>query len=192
MLASSRSVRRALIAALLVLPMLAGAQALPAPQPDAASGISAAFSPHEGSMTLVLRAIRSAQSRIDVAAYLFTSSEVARALADAARRGVRVRLLVDRKCNLEEQARYAQHALSIVQLAGVEVRTIDAYAIFHDKYMVIDGRTVQTGSFNYTYSAAHRNAENVIVVWNDPQLAARFAADWARNWLLGQPLPPRY
>ena len=175
----------------LAVPAAGSAQALPHPQVDA-EGLSSAFSPHGGALALVLRAIGSARRSIDMAAYSFTSADVARALADASRRGVQVRVLADRTGNLDKDARYARHALSILQLAGVAVRTIDAYPIFHDKYMVIDGRTVQTGSFNYTYSAARRNAENVLVVWNDPALASRYAADWRANWLLGRPLPPAY
>lgn len=36
---------------------------------------------------------------------------------------------------------------------GVPVRIDSRYAIMHNKFMVIDGVTVQTGSFNYTRSA---------------------------------------
>lgn len=183
--------RGAILLALAVAgPLAAWGQAVP--RAAATESISAAFSPQGGGLALVLRAIRSAHSSIDVAAYSFTSADVARALADATRRGVRVRVLADRAANLEKDARYARHALSILQLAGIAVRTIDAYPIFHDKYMVIDGRSVQTGSFNYTYSAARRNAENVLVVWNDPAVAARYAADWRRNWALGRALRSAY
>ena len=34
--------------------------------------------------------------------------------------------------------------------AGIPIRINSYYAIMHDKYMVIDGKTVETGSFNYT------------------------------------------
>jgi len=33
--------------------------------------------------------------------------------------------------------------------------------LMHDKVMIIDGEIVVTGSFNYTYSAEHRNVENL-------------------------------
>ena len=163
------------------------------PAVDVAPGaVSSAFSPSGSALALVLRAIGQAQSRIQMAAYVFTSSDVARALVQAKKRGVDVQVLVDWKSNFEEDTRYAKHALGILLNAGIAVRSIDVYPIFHDKYMVIDGRTVQTGSFNYTYSAAHRNAENVLVVWNAPELAAHYQADWQRNWALGRPVQLRY
>ena len=44
----------------------------------------------------------------------------------------------------------------------------------HNKFMVVDGDAVQTGSFNYTTSAATRNAENVLVVQDSPELAKAY------------------
>ncbi|OIQ79576.1 phospholipase D precursor [mine drainage metagenome] len=182
--------RRALIVMALFASLSAAALAR-APQPlPAAQGttVSSAFSPSAGALQLVLQAIGQARSSIRVAAYSFTSSDVAQALVQAKKRGLDVAVLLDWKSNFDEDARYARHAIGILHNAGIAVRSIDAYPIFHDKYMVIDRRTVQTGSFNYTYSAAHRNAENVLVVWNTPDLAARYLADWQRNWALGKPV----
>ena len=39
---------------------------------------------------------------------------------------------------------------------------------------MVDGRHVETGSFNFTVSAAKRNSENVLVLWNNPTLANRY------------------
>jgi len=46
---------------------------------------------------------------------------------------------------------------------------------------VVDGETVETGSFNYTESAAVRNAENIIVL-RDPTVAQRYGQEWERLW----------
>ena len=58
--------------------------------------------------------------------------------------------------------------------------------------MVIDGQAVQTGSFNYTASAAGRNAENVLVVRDAPAVAAAYAAEWRRLWDEATDLAPAY
>jgi len=190
---------RHLARVLLLGALLGAACVLPAqtraPQATAlaqGAAVSSAFSPSGDALALVIQAIDQAHSSIHMAAYLLTSSDVARALVQAKKRGVRVQVLLDWKGNLDEDARYARHAIGILRNGDIAVRSIDAYAIFHDKYMVIDRRTVQTGSFNYTYAAAHRNAENVLVVWNAPELAARYLADWQRNWDLGRPVQLPY
>ena len=52
----------------------------------------------------------------------------------------------------------------------------------HDKYLVIDGKTVETGSFNYTASAERRNAENVVVINDNRELAKKFMENWQKLW----------
>jgi hypothetical protein len=44
----------------------------------------------------------------------------------------------------------------------------------HNKFMVIDGVTVETESFYYTSAAVKSNAENVIVMRNAPDIATSF------------------
>lgn len=144
--------------------------------------VEAAFSPSEGGEVLVLKVIRSSQRSIRLAAYSFTSPPVVQALMDAKRRGVDVRVLVDNKGN-KGKANIA--ALNLLANAGVPTRLISTYTIHHDKYIVSDERHVQNGSFNYSKAAAKSNSENVLVVWNNPQLAASFAEHWASRWSQG-------
>ena len=50
--------------------------------------------------------------------------------------------------------------------------------------MIIDAGTpaavLVTGSYNFTYAAQRRNAENVLVIRGNPDLAAAFAANGQR------------
>jgi len=50
-----------------------------------------------------------------------------------------------------------------------------------DKFAVIDNRTVITGSFNWSPSAAHQNDETLLV-FDSPMLAAHFSAEVDRLW----------
>ena len=139
--------------------------------------ITTGFSPGGTAMANVLTAIRSARESIDVAAYSFTSKEVATALGSASRNGVKVRVVADAKDN---GGRYS--AVTWLQHKGFPVRLNGRYAIQHNKYMVIDGVTTQTGSFNYTSSAIKRNAENTLVIWNEPVTAGAYQAEFNRLW----------
>ncbi|WP_425323370.1 phospholipase D-like domain-containing protein [Arsenophonus nasoniae] len=42
--------------------------------------------------------------------------------------------------------------------------------------------SVETGSFNYTQSAASRNAENVIYLRNRPDIAEKYTREFNRLW----------
>ena len=145
--------------------------------------IEVAFSPREGSEDLVVKVIQSARSSIGVAAYSFTSPVIAKALLNAKKRGVDVRVVVDENGN---KSKASLAALNLLVGAGIPTRTISRYAIHHDKYMVIDKSTVQTGSFNYSKAAARSNSENVLVIWNNPDLALAYLKHWQDRFDQGQ------
>ncbi|WP_259596789.1 phospholipase D family nuclease [Burkholderia thailandensis] len=148
------------------------------------------FSPASGSasaLDVVVRAIDSARSSIVVVAYSFTSKPIATALLAAHRRGVKVAVVADRGQNSKSYS-----AVWFLANQGVPVRLNDRYEATHDKFMVIDGLHVETGSFNYSSAAANRNAENALVLWNTKSLADRYGAEWARLWQEGVELKPAY
>lgn len=162
-------------------------------QIPAAGEIEFAFSPHKGAEDLVLKVIRSAKSEVIVAAYAFTSAPVTQALLDAKKRGVKVSVLADHKHNLSrDESGKAQAALGALTNAGVATRSIAVYPIHHDKFIIVDRRHVQLGSFNYTAAAAKSNSEYVVANWNNPQLADGFLRHFEANWAKGKPIELKY
>lgn len=151
--------------------------------------VEAAFSPEAGAQALVLKTIGEARQSIRLAAYAFTSPAVVRALIAAHRRGVDVQIVADDKHNRSKSGRAA---LNLVVNAGIPTRTVSAYAIHHDKFIVADGATVQTGSFNYTAGAARSNSENVLVIRDNPQLAAQYLNHWLSRWDQGMEWKTEY
>jgi phosphatidylserine/phosphatidylglycerophosphate/cardiolipin synthase-like enzyme len=135
----------------------------------------------------VLSTVKAAQKSIRVAAYSFTSQPIAAALVDARKRGVDVRVVADAKSNTGKYT-----AVTYLANQGVPARLNDRYAIHHHKFMVVDGQTLQTGSFNYSKSAEEKNAENVLVLYNVPELAGQYAAEWERLWDEGRDVGKKY
>ena len=165
--------------------LLAGCASPSAPRvalPSPSSQIEVAFSPDAGAETLVLKVIASARTSLRLAAYSFTSPVVVRALVEAQRRGVDVRVLIDDRGN-RGKANIA--AMNLVVGADIPTRVIPAYAIHHDKYIVVDARHTETGSFNFSQTAANANSENVLVVWNNPKVASTYLAHWDSRWAQG-------
>jgi len=104
----------------------------------------------------VIGAIHRARTSLDVQAYNFTNPEIIQAIGDAKKRGLHVRVILDKE---NRQPRYT--GATYLRNAGVPVRIDDKVAIAHNKVMVIDDDLVVGGSYNYTRSAEQRNAENV-------------------------------
>ena len=149
--------------------------------------IEVGFSPNQGAEEVVLKVINSSKKSLRVAAYSFTSAPVVAALLVAHKRGVEVAVIVDYRNNFvegcgERGACKGKHAVATLANAGIPVRVIDKYAIFHHKYVLADGKHMELGSFNYSASAATRNAENAMAIWNNPEVVATYAAKWNAYW----------
>jgi phosphatidylserine/phosphatidylglycerophosphate/cardiolipin synthase-like enzyme len=115
----------------------------------------AKFSPHGGITNMLVRYIGQAERSIDVLAYSFTSKPIADALIAAHARGVSVRVILDKS---QETAVGTQRDELVA--AGVPTWIDYKHAIQHNKILIIDGKWVENGSFNYTVSAENSNGEN--------------------------------
>ncbi|WP_194713103.1 phospholipase D family nuclease [Noviherbaspirillum soli] len=167
-----------------VLRSFAGSRPVAAP---AGQQIEVGFSPNQGAEEVVLKVINSSTKSLRVAAYSFTSAPVVSALLAAHKRGVEVAAIVDYRNNFVEGcgdrgACKGKHAVATLANAGIPVRVIDKYAIFHHKFVLSDGKHMELGSFNYSASAATRNAENAMAIWNNPEVVATYAAKWNAYW----------
>jgi len=130
----------------------------------------------------VIQAINSAQHQILVQAFSFTSAPIAKAIVDARKRGVDVRIILDKS-----NAKRGYSAATFLEHADVRVLIDAQHAIAHNKVMIIDGRTVITGSFNFTRAAEQYNAENLVLVHN-PAIAEQYVQNWSTHAAHAQPL----
>lgn len=177
-----------LVAAIAVALHGADANARQSCVPPAAPTVDVGFSPEGSAERLVLDAICSSHRSIHVSAYAFTSGPIAAALVEAHRRGVDVAVVADRRMNLvEDRSGQAIRTLSRLARSGVHVRIIDVYPVHHDKSMVIDGDSVETGSFNFTARAARYNSENAVVIWHVPSIASAYDEHWQSRFNQGRP-----
>ena len=152
------------------------------PKPDSTpstanslAGIEVYFSPNGGCTEAIVKAIGEAKESIYVQAYSFTSQPIAEALVAAQKRGVKVSAILD-------DSNKTDKGTTEDAIAAAGVRTlIDAkHAIAHNKVIVIDAKTVLTGSFNFSRAAEESNAENLLVI-HDADLARKYLANWTAH-----------
>ena len=144
------------------------------------------FSPHGGCTEAVVDSIKQAKKSVLVEAYSFTSKPIAEALVEAEKRGVDVEVILDKS---QETAKGSDAEL--IAENGIPTFIDAAYRIAHDKVMILDGKKVITGSFNFTKSAEDYNAENMLVISNNPKLALSYTEVWKRNLAQSHPYHQR-
>ena len=135
--------------------------------------IAAHFSPKGGCTAAIVAEVSAARREVLVMAYSFSCPDIASALIAATARRVRVVVLLDRSNEIET---YSE--LGDLRKHGVEVWIDACHAIAHNKVIVIDRRTVITGSFNFTRQAENANAENLLVLRDHYDLATRYRANF--------------
>ncbi len=99
--------------------------------------------------------INSAQKSVYLAGFEFSIDSLTEALIEAAGRGVDVRIVYD-----------SEHAdinhIDRVRKAGIPAIPDNRSAYMHNKFVIVDGKCVWTGSFNFSLNAAYRNNENAV------------------------------
>ena len=142
-------------------------------------GIDVAFSPSPDNAAeqLVIKAIDKAGTSVVMAAYHLTSLPIANALCAASAKGLAVSIILDAKDNRKGNKESQRDKL---EACGVAVRTNDHYPIMNNKFIVVDDKITEMGSYNYGANEALKNAEGATVVWNNKALATRFATEFDR------------
>lgn len=103
-------------------------------------------------------AIDAARVSLDVAAFELNNPLLAAAILDAAARGLRVRVVSDDEHGL----RASDGLIAGLQAAGIPVVDDGRSALMHNKFVIIDGRSVWTGSMNLTLNGADRHNNNLL------------------------------
>lgn len=151
------------------------------PALQARGTVQVAFTPWDNAEALIVDAIRRAKREILVQAFGFTSRALANALLAAKRRGVDVRVLADREQTFGGDSSRIPDLVQADIPVWLEVR----YQSAHNKVMIIDAGTeegaVVTGSYNWSYAAQYKNAENVLILRRNSELVDAYAANWRRH-----------
>ena len=141
-----------------------------------AGSIRVYFSPNGGCTDAILTEINQAKSEIFLQAYSFTSQPIAQALIRAQKRGVKISALLDKS---NRGRKYS--AATFLKNMGIPVFIDDKHAIAHNKIMIIDNRVVITGSFNFTKAAETKNAENLLILEDMPDLTRAYRENFEKH-----------
>lgn len=134
------------------------------------------FMPYDAksAVNALVREIKNAKSEVKIAIYSFTNREIAKAIRDSAKRGVRFRIVFDYRQNNDDS--FSQMGY-LAKLKNIEVCTLKGRnngkynGIMHNKIAVIDGKVAIFGSANWSKSAFEVNYETMIVSQNRDYVA---------------------
>jgi len=142
------------------------------------------FSPNGGAEKALVQVMDQAQHSIQAAVYFFTSRTVAQALLRAGKRGVKISVILDGNDESEYSKGFylSKRGIAVRYARGLRRKGKRiSYGLMHDKFAVIDGHLVMTGSYNWTVSAERWNYENLLVI-DSVSLASRYEQEFNKIW----------
>lgn len=157
----------------------------------AAAGDEVYFSPNGNADEALEKLFAGARSEINAAVYIFTSRNLASAVLDAHKRGVKVRIILDGNDESDYSKgfylrrrgvdlRYAR-GLAKAAYKGKKKGRQKNYGLMHHKFAVVDGSYLATGSYNWTASAEKWNRENLLIL-KSRSLARRYNQEFEKLW----------
>jgi phosphatidylserine/phosphatidylglycerophosphate/cardiolipin synthase-like enzyme len=146
-----------------------------------APSVAAYFSPRGGCADAIVRELKRARKEVLVLAHSFRSEPLARALLEAKLRGVRVELVFDRHNPAEPSSDL--HLFTQQGLAPL----VDAhFPSAHNSVILVDGRVLLTGSFDFTRQAEQENADNLLVLSGFPEVIQAYRQTFLRLKAYGE------
>jgi len=130
---------------------------------------------------IYLLALAGARESIDIQSpYLITDASTAWSLAEARRRGVRVRMLVEGDITDAKPVKFAGRAqYATLMQQGIEIYEYQP-SMMHTKAVIVDGALSIVGSANFDNRSFELNDELNVVVF-DRGVAARLREDFERD-----------
>jgi len=138
--------------------------------------ISCHFSPGTDILDAILACLEACSSEIDICVYTLSDDRLMDAILQCHREGITVRILSDNDKMFDQGS-----DIQMLHRAGLTVKVDNSPAHMHHKFMIVDRSIVLTGSYNWTRSAATRNAENLVVI-DDVETASQFTNEFERLW----------
>jgi len=132
------------------------------------------FSPENNCEEKIQDCISSSIRSIHFAHFDFTSEEIAESIARRKLAGVNVFGIIERS------KIFPYSIFHFLRDFGCEIRKSNMAGLLHDKFFIIDGETVITGSYNPTHSA-RKNTECLMII-KDKELAEAFLKEWKSLW----------
>ena len=134
------------------------------------------FSPGDDCRKQIIEYLARSGKKVDICVFTITDDRISRAIIDAHRRGVDVRIITDNEKALDRGSDVDRLARG-----GIPVRVDRTMYHMHHKFALFDGSLLLTGSYNWTRTAAESNEENFIVS-SDPRFVVRFSQLFEDLW----------
>ena len=125
----------------------------------------------------LIAAIKGSKKSFYGAFYDISSVKIANEIIAAHKRGVDVKLVT-------EEGTFSGKAIEKIYESGIPIVPDTGKGLMHNKFAIIDGYSVFTGSYNTTENCTHKNNNNAIII-NSAEIAEIYMSKFTKMFDLG-------
>lgn len=145
------------------------------------------FSPDDFVVSRLSQLLGEAQESIHFLAFAFASRELGTIIRDKAAEGIVVGGVLESDPISRDQPNPSQlEEWNLFQQAGLDVRLDGGPEVMNHKIIIIDGKIVMMGSYDFINRAENENDENVLIIHNEA-IAQKFMEEFQRVQSRAQP-----
>ncbi len=140
--------------------------------------IETLFSPGGSIKESLQKEMESTTSTLDLAIHEMTSLEMAQILVKVKQRGIKVRVIADSK-----QANIRTSKITYLIQQGILVKVLGGKekGVMNHRFMILDGKRVLTGSFDWSEASLKWNYENILILY-ESEVVASYQKEFDRLW----------
>ncbi|XP_070160616.1 mitochondrial cardiolipin hydrolase [Polyergus mexicanus] len=126
----------------------------------------------------IINYLDSATDTLDICMYFFTCLPLVKAIINAHKRGVVVRIVLDESMTQNDGSQ-----IMCFYKEGIKPKFKQLDVLMHHKFVIIDNNILITGSTNWTMAAFFGNFENLMVT-NESGLVKPFINEFENIWMM--------
>lgn len=134
------------------------------------------FSPGDACRDAIIHQISSARQHLRICVFTISDDRISQAILTSHKRGLDIQIITDNDKSFDMGSDVASFSD-----AGIAVKIDGTSNHMHHKFMVVDGHTLITGSYNWTQSAARYNHENILLTRGD-KVVGSFLNEFKQLW----------
>jgi len=140
------------------------------------STTDAYFSPGDECRNVIIHQIKSAVNQLQICVFTISDDLITDAIITSHQRGTAIKIITDNDKSLDEGS-----DIEHIAKQGIAVKMDRTANHMHHKFMVVDGKALITGSYNWTRSAARFNHENIVLT-QDGGVVKLFLKEFDQLW----------
>lgn len=134
------------------------------------------FSPGTQCQDAIVSHIKNAVSNLKICVFTISDNVITRAIEEAHNKNINIKIITDN--DKTEDLGSDIHRLNQI---GIDVKIDRTANHMHHKFCIVDSKTLITGSYNWTRSAAQHNQENILIT-EDIYTTRQYLKEFEKLW----------